>query len=181
MAVLGEELEEIGLPIGFYDVLVQLNRSRARRPADGRSRPPRPSLQERPDPAGRSDGARRAWSVAGPPPRMVAATTSSPPRPSDRNALRRASPGHLRGVANHFTSLLTDDELKVITKTMNRVADAVPDRPRRRGALSGLASARPRHCLMATQSGPRNFRVIQPNHRYRTDEFSGARTFHLSM
>ena len=43
-------------------------------------------------------------------------------------ALRRASPGHLRGVATHFTSLLTADELKVITTAMNRIAHAAGSR-----------------------------------------------------
>ena len=57
-----------------------------------------------------------------------------------RNALRRASPGHLRGVAKHFTSLLTDDELKVITDAMNRVADSA-GLARRRSSLrpAGIA------------------------------------------
>jgi DNA-binding MarR family transcriptional regulator len=122
MAVLGEELEEIGLPIGFYDVLVQLTEAGpgglrmaelARRILISKSGLTRlvdrmagqGLVRRRPSP---EDG--RGY--------YVVATNVG------RNALRRASPGHLRGVAQHFTSLLTEDELKVITKSMNRIADA---------------------------------------------------------
>jgi DNA-binding MarR family transcriptional regulator len=122
MAVLGEELEEIGLPIGFYDVLVQLSEGEpgglrmadlARRVLLSKSGLTRlvdrmvgqGLVRRRPSP---EDG--RGY--------YVVAT------PLGRSALRRASPGHLRGVANHFTSLLTGDELRVITEAMNRVADS---------------------------------------------------------
>ena len=122
MAVLGEELEEIGLPIGFYDVLVQLTEAEpgglrmaelARRVLLSKSGLTRlvdrmasqGLVRRRPSP---EDG--RGY--------YVVATKLG------RNALRRASPGHLRGVANHFTSLLTADEMKVITRAMTRVADA---------------------------------------------------------
>lgn len=121
MAVLGEELEEIGLPIGFYDVLVQLTEAErglrmaelARRVLLSKSGLTRlvdrmagqGLVRRRPSP---EDG--RGY--------YVVATNLG------RNALRRASPGHLRGVANHFTSLLTAQELIVITRAMNRVADA---------------------------------------------------------
>jgi len=122
MAVLGEELEEIGLPIGFYDVLVQLTEAGpnglrmaelARRILISKSGLTRlvdrmagqGLVRRRPSP---EDG--RGY--------YVVATNVG------RNALRRASPGHLRGVAQHFTSLLTEDELKVITKSMNRISDA---------------------------------------------------------
>jgi DNA-binding MarR family transcriptional regulator len=121
MAVLGEELEEIGLPIGFYDVLVHLTEAErglrmaelARRVLLSKSGLTRlvdrmagqGLVRRRPSP---EDG--RGF--------YVAAT------PLGRSALRRASPGHLSGVANHFTSLLTPDELPVITRAMNRIADA---------------------------------------------------------
>ena len=122
MSVLGEELEEIGVPIGFYDVLVQLTEAGpgglrmaelARRVLLSKSGLTRlvdrmagqGLVRRRPSP---EDG--RGY--------YVVATNLG------RNALRRASPGHLRGIANHFTSLLTDDELRVITRAMNRVADA---------------------------------------------------------
>jgi DNA-binding MarR family transcriptional regulator len=122
MAVLGEELEEIGLPIGFYDVLIQLTEAEsgglrmaelARRVLLSKSGLTRlvdrmvsqGFVRRRPSP---EDG--RGY--------YVVATSFG------RKALRQASPGHLRGVANHFTSLLTDDELRIITTTMNRVADS---------------------------------------------------------
>jgi DNA-binding MarR family transcriptional regulator len=130
MAVLGEELEEIGLPIGFYDVLVQLTEAErglrmaelARRVLLSKSGLTRlvdrmvgqGLVRRRPSP---EDG--RGY--------YVVATTLG------RNALRRASPGHLRGVANHFTSLLTADELTVITRAMNRVVDAAAFGPAEEG------------------------------------------------
>ncbi len=122
MAVLGEELEEIGLPIGFYDVLVQLTEAEpgglrmaelARRVLLSKSGLTRlvdrmagqGLVRRRPSP---EDG--RGY--------YVVATNLG------RSALRQASPGHLRGVANHFTSLLTEEELRVVTRAMTRVADA---------------------------------------------------------
>jgi DNA-binding MarR family transcriptional regulator len=121
MAVLGEELEEIGLPIGFYDVLVQLTEAErglrmaelARRVLLSKSGLTRlvdrmagqGLVRRRPSP---EDG--RGF--------YVVVTNRG------RSALRRASPDHLRGVVSHFTSLLTADELPVITRAMNRVADA---------------------------------------------------------
>lgn len=126
-AVLAEELDEIGLPLGFYDVLVQLTESGSSglRMADLAHRVllsksgltrlidrmvGQGLVQRRPSP---EDG--RGF--------YVVATHQG------RNALRRASPGHLRGVARHFTSLLTDDELRFLTKTMNLVADSARFRP----------------------------------------------------
>ena len=121
MAVLGEELDEIGLPIGFYDVLVQLTEAErglrmaelARRVLLSKSGLTRlvdrmagqGLVRRRPSP---EDG--RGF--------YVVATNLG------LRALRRASPVHLRGVVSHFTSLLTADELAVITRAMNRVADA---------------------------------------------------------
>jgi DNA-binding MarR family transcriptional regulator len=119
-AVLGEELEEQGLPIAFYDVLVHLNESGpgglrmadlARRVLLSKSGLTRlvdrmvqqGLVRRRPSP---EDG--RGY--------YVLAT------PRGRDALRRASPGHLRGVARHFTSLLSDNEIKLITNAMTRIA-----------------------------------------------------------
>ena len=127
MAVLGEELEEIGLPIAFYDVLVQLNEAG-------------PGGLRMADLARRvllsKSGLTRLVN------RMVAqGLVTRRPSPEDgrgfyveatkggRQALRRASPAHLRGIANHFTSLLTGDEVRVITNAMTRVADAAWARP----------------------------------------------------
>jgi DNA-binding MarR family transcriptional regulator len=122
MAVLGEELEEIGLPIGFYDVLVQLSEGEpgglrmadlARRVLLSKS-----GLTRLVDRMVRQGLVRRRPSPEDGRGYYVVAT------PLGRSALRRASPGHLRGVANHFTSVLTGDELRVITEAMNRVADS---------------------------------------------------------
>lgn len=122
MAVLGEELEEIGLPIGFYDVLVQLTEAEPRglRMADLARRVllSKSGLTRLVDRMVGQGLVRRRPSPEDGRGYYVVATNLG------RNSLRRASPGHLRGVANHFTSLLTEEELRVITKTMNRVADA---------------------------------------------------------
>ena len=37
-------------------------------------------------------------------------------------ALRRATPTHLRGVAKHFTSLLTENETSVLSSALRRIA-----------------------------------------------------------
>ena len=121
MAVLGEELEEIGLPIGFYDVLVQLTVAEhglrmaelARRVLLSKS-----GLTRLVDRMAGQGLVRRQPSPEDGRGFYVVATDLG------RSALRRASPGHLRGVANHFTSLLTAAELPVITRAMKRVADA---------------------------------------------------------
>lgn len=121
MAVLGEELEEIGLPIGFYDVLVQLTEAErglrmaelARRVLLSKSGLTR--LVDRM--AGQGLVRRRPSPEDGRGVYVVATNLG-------RAALRRASPGHLRGVSNHFTSLLTAAEVKVITGAMNRVTAA---------------------------------------------------------
>ena len=121
-AVLGEELEEIGLPIAFYDVLVQLNESG-------------------PDGLRMVELARRVLLSKSGLTRLVDRMVQQglvrrQPSPEDgrgyyilptargRKSLRRASPGHLRGVAIHFTSHLSADEIKAITNAMTRVAKA---------------------------------------------------------
>ena len=122
MAVLAEELEEAGLPIGFYDVLIQLTEA---------------------EPGGlrMADLARRVLLSKSGLTRLVDRMVGQGlvrrrPSPEDgrgfyvvvtqhgRLALRRASPVHLRGIATHFTSLLTDDEMRVITNAMSRVAES---------------------------------------------------------
>jgi DNA-binding MarR family transcriptional regulator len=121
MAVLGEELEEIGLPIGFYDVLVQLTEAeRGLRMAELARRVllSKSGLTRLVDRMARQGLVRRRPSPEDRRGFYVVATTLG------RSALLRASPGHLSGVANHFTSLLTADELTAITRAMNRVADA---------------------------------------------------------
>ena len=39
-----------------------------------------------------------------------------------RVALRRAIPAHLRGIENHFSSLLSEDELATLRRALERVA-----------------------------------------------------------
>ena len=122
MTVLGEELDEIGLPIAFYDVLVQLTEAE-------------PSGLRMVDLArmvliSKSGLTRLVDRMAG------QGLVRRQPSPEDgrgyyvvatrlgRNTLRRASPRHLRGIARHFTSLLTEEELNVVGDAMTRVAES---------------------------------------------------------
>jgi DNA-binding MarR family transcriptional regulator len=123
--VLGEELDRTGLPLAFYDVLVQLTEAgpNGLRMADlarrillsksGLTRlvdrmAERGLVRRRPSPEDR-----RGY--------YVIATHLG------RKTLRQASPDHLRGVAAHFTSLLTEGELSVLADALNRVARAASD------------------------------------------------------
>ena len=123
--ILADELEEIGLPIGFYDVLVQLTEagSNGLRMADLArkvliSKSGLTRLVDRMEAAG------------------LVTRQSSPedargfyvlPTEVGVQALRKATPTHLRGVNAHFTSLLSTDELELIEVMMTRVASANTD------------------------------------------------------
>ena len=122
MTVLGEELDEIGRPISFYDVLVQLTEAEpsglrmvdlARRVLISKS-----GLTRLVDRMAGQGLVRRQPSPEDGRGYYVVATRLG------RSALRRASPRHLRGIARHFTSLLTDEELKVVGNAMTRVAES---------------------------------------------------------
>ena len=122
MGVLGEELEEIGLPLAFYDVLVQLTEAGptglrmvdlARRVLISKS-----GLTRLVDRMAGQGLVRRQPSPEDGRGYYVVATRLG------RYALRRASPRHLRGIAKHFTSLLTQEELKVIGDAMTKVAES---------------------------------------------------------
>ena len=135
-AVLGEELDDIGLPLAFYDVLVQLTEASS---------------------AGlrMADLARRVLLSKSGLTRLVDRMVDQGlvrrrPSPEDRRGyyvvathagyqeLRRASPGHLRGIASHFSSLLTPDEVGVITAALTRVAEAAANvRPQQASAEAG--------------------------------------------
>lgn len=43
--------------------------------------------------------------------------------PKGRHAFRRAAPMYLRGIEQHFTALLTDDERRTIARGLQRVVD----------------------------------------------------------
>jgi DNA-binding MarR family transcriptional regulator len=120
--VLADELEEIGLPIGFYDVLVQLTEagSKGLRMADLArkvliSKSGLTRLVDRMQAAG------------------LVTRQSSPedargfyvlPTAVGVQALRKATPTHLRGVADHFSSLLTENETSVLSSALRRIAKA---------------------------------------------------------
>ena len=122
--VLGAELErERGLPLGWYEVLLHLvnapdNRLRMGDLADAVMLSP--------------SGLTRLVD------RMVdAGLVAREPCPSDRRVLyaqltpagratlRRAAPTHLRGIDEHFASVLTDAEVAVMTRALGRVIDAL--------------------------------------------------------
>lgn len=52
--------------------------------------------------------------------------------PAGTSALRAAAPVHLRGVQEHFGSVLQDDEVEVLRAAMERVANGQPTRQDRR-------------------------------------------------
>ncbi|MGH8927249.1 MAG: MarR family winged helix-turn-helix transcriptional regulator [Acidimicrobiia bacterium] len=122
MSRLTEELEEVGLPIGFYDVLIHLT-------------------EEGPDGLRMADLARRVLVSRSGLTRLVDRMEQDGlvrrrPSPEDgrgyyvtatpqgKTALCNASPTHLRGIAAHFTSQLTHGEIAVISEALSRVAKA---------------------------------------------------------
>lgn len=116
---LTHELEESGLPIGFYDVLVQLTEAGAAgmRMADLA----RKVLISKSGLTRLIDRMNEAGLVVRVPSPEDARGFHVVATQEGRAALRRASPIHLRGVARHFTSLLSDQELAVIGEAMARV------------------------------------------------------------
>jgi DNA-binding MarR family transcriptional regulator len=128
LGALGAELEqERGLPIGWYEVLLQLENAPDRRLRMGdladavlRSRSGLTRVVDRMVDAGfvcrepsPSDG------------RVLYAGLT----PEGRATLRRAAPTHLRGIDEHFASVLTDEEVKVMGRALRRVIDALEETP----------------------------------------------------
>lgn len=114
-----EHDQELELPLSWYDVLVQLSES-----GDGRlrmteladavllSRSGLTRLVDRMETDGyvcreRCPSDRRGY---------FAALT-----PEGRGALAKASPVHLRHVAEHFTDLLDDDELTILRRALDKI------------------------------------------------------------
>lgn len=120
--VLADELEEIGLPIGFYDVLVQLTEAgpKGLRMADLAKKVliSKSGLTRLVDRMDRANLVTRIPSTEDARGFYVVAT------PEGQAALRRASPTHLRGVADHFTSLLTEHETSLLSSALRRIASA---------------------------------------------------------
>jgi DNA-binding MarR family transcriptional regulator len=123
VGTLERELAREGLPIAFYDVLVQLSdaggRLRMRELANGvlLSRSGLTRLIDRMEQAGYvrreqcPDDRRGAF----------AAIT-----PTGRRVLRQARPVHARGISEHFARHLTRQEADVLTGALERVADSQP-------------------------------------------------------
>ena len=120
---LEEELQsEQGLPLAWYDVLVQLSeapRSRLRMQELARrvllSKSGLTRLCDRMEQAGYVR--RQPCSADG---RGIEAVLT----PAGRAALRRAAPGHMRGIYTHFTSLLREGDAEAVATVMERVRDA---------------------------------------------------------
>lgn len=123
VGVLERELDEArGLPLAWYDVMVQLSEA-----PDGRLRMQQLAtrvllsksgltrLCDRMEESGYVR--RRPSSTDG---RGVEAALTG----AGRAALRRAAPVHLRGVEAHFTSLLSEPERATLTAIMTRIRDA---------------------------------------------------------
>ncbi len=125
---LARELREIeDLPLAWYDVLVQLQES-----PDGRLRMQELAeavllsksgvtrLVDRMERAGLVERARCTDDRRG---------TFASLTPVGRQRLRETAPTHLRGVAEHFTSLLDDEEAAVLEQLLLRIVAA--NRPER--------------------------------------------------
>lgn len=143
--VLEAELQaERGLPLAWYDVLVQLSESAdgalrmqelARRVLLSKSGLTR--LVDRMEQAGLV----RRGQVESDRRGALAVLT-----PAGRDRLRNAAPVHLRGVEQSFTGLLTDDEAVAMRSAFAKICAALParDRPSRRdGDADGEGSCGP--------------------------------------
>jgi DNA-binding MarR family transcriptional regulator len=125
---LGAELEqERGLPIGWYEVLLQLENAPDRRLRMGDladavllSRSGLTRVVDRMVDAGLV--AREPCASDG---RVLYAGLT----PEGRATLRRAAPTHLRGIDEHFASVLTDEEVEVMGRALGRVIDALEETP----------------------------------------------------
>ena len=53
--------------------------------------------------------------------------------PEGRARLRKAAPVHLRGVAEHFTSQLSEDEARMLAAALSGIAERAAERERRSG------------------------------------------------
>ena len=122
--VLGAELEqERGLPLGWYEVLLHLanapdDRLRMGDLADAAMLSPSglTRVVDRMVDAGLVD--REPCSSDR---RVLYAQLTS----SGRATLRRAAPTHLRGIEEHFASVLTDEDVAVLGRVLGRVLDAL--------------------------------------------------------
>ena len=120
--VLGRELRErVQLPLGWYDVLVHLqeaddHRLRMQELADAvlLSKSGLTRLVDRMESEGLVQRAACPDDRRG---------TFAELTPQGFELLRSTAPTHLQGVAEHFTSLLDDDEVEVVARALRRIAD----------------------------------------------------------
>jgi DNA-binding MarR family transcriptional regulator len=134
LAVLGDELEqERGLPLAWYEVLLHVERAPDRRLRMGDLADAvvlSPSGLTRLVDRMVDDGLVRREPCPSDRRSTYAVLTAD-----GRSALRRAAPTHLRGIDEHFASLLTDDEVAALSRALGRVLDALDEpasEPRRR-------------------------------------------------
>jgi DNA-binding MarR family transcriptional regulator len=126
--ILGDELDlERGLPLSWYDVLVQLQeaggRLRMQELADSvlLSKSGLTRLIDRMEAKGYVRREQFRDDKRG----MLAILTAS-----GRTALNRAAPGHLRGIQEHFGQYLTDAEARTIRDALTKVVRAAGREPR---------------------------------------------------
>jgi DNA-binding MarR family transcriptional regulator len=122
--LLEDELRrERGLPLAWYDVLLQLSEA-----PDGRLR-----MQDLADSVLHSksgltrlfDRMEASGLVKREPCPFDRRGTFAVLTPEGRATLRRAAPPHLRGIEEHFTGLLTDEEAAVMETALTRVLAAL--------------------------------------------------------
>jgi DNA-binding MarR family transcriptional regulator len=119
---LGDELERAGLSLSMYDVLVHLIEAGGAglRMADLAQR----VLLSKSGLTRLVDRMALAGLVTRQPSTADARVVHVVPTPAGIATFRRISPTHLRGVARHFTSMLSPEETVVITTTMGRLVQA---------------------------------------------------------
>jgi DNA-binding MarR family transcriptional regulator len=128
LGVLGDELErERGLPLGWYEVLLHLERAPDRRLRMGDLADAvllSPSGLTRLVDRMVGDGLVRREACPSDRRSTYAVMT-----PDGRSALRRAAPTLLRGIDEHFAGVLTDNEVEVMGGALGRVLDALDEVP----------------------------------------------------
>lgn len=126
---LERELAAQRLPLAWYDVLVELNAAPGRRLRMGELGARAVLSRERVSRV--VDAMERAGLVRREPNADDGRSLLAVLTPDGRSRLRRAAPVYLAGIERHYTSHLTDEEIRVITTALGRVLEA-EEGPRQR-------------------------------------------------
>ncbi len=117
---------DCGIPLAWYDVLVQLSEAEA-----GRLRMQdlaRSVLLSKSGLTRLVDRMEQAGLVQREPSQTDRRSTWATLTPPGRATLRRAAPGHLAGIQRHFAAYLSDEEVRVIREALGRILAAIPRR-----------------------------------------------------